>query len=339
MVSTDTQEVGRPARGMVTAYDAYMQGYGRQFNPNSPIPANEMRNLFTAYNQICTKVFEEGKDRVRILDYGCGDGSRFLGTYLEMAKQARALGKNLDITGYDISPEAIHLFEKSLTERGFTKNVYNDQKTIFTKDNLKISLVLGKETDSIATTKPLLQNGEKQHHLVMSMYGPISHIPTRVGRRAILEMLNDLCSEHFMCTVPGKGRFRPERKHYAGLRRNGTPADDATEQGDLYYSPATSPEQKIFYHVYAHDELQRDLSATGFDNVRVGVLSVLPPKHLTWHPWLNLVDGAVSNFASRHMRHIPEAVLEQAGYFVAHADKTNSLALSAEGSPVTSILR
>lgn len=190
------------------------------------------------------RVVKDLKGSTRILDFGCGTG-RYLMRMLEHT--------DAELIGFDVCAIALEKLRKRLENH---------------PQRHRVRLICGDFNEC------------PDYDGAMSMFGVLSHIPTRAGRLASLRGIRQRLQVggRFVASVPnGMRRYHKENflRHIGlGPREfEGTPL----EPNDIAYSRLTDDGARLdlYYHVYFGGTFRRDLSDAGFSVNKLEAESLL----------------------------------------------------------------
>jgi SAM-dependent methyltransferase len=325
------------AYNLADQYNIYYQGgknsaYNKRFGQQK-FTFNEQRQITDSIIRLAPNV----NCVFNILDFGCGDG-RVFPIIETIAGSYSYRNMKFNFIGYDISIGGLNEFRQELVAKGFsmmpeahpqilttTKSqikedkarratptnvgerqvndvmVKNDIWYKLTKNNITVTLVHGVSKD-----QPLLEQfAPDGYHLIMCLFGVLSHIAGRENRLQMLESQKTLLHDQgeLIVTVPTHQRFRKEQGQFKQLRLqyhdNPRGLDkylkQAREDGDIYYQVAankTASGQTIYnyYHLFSLDELTTDIKAVNFNVHDIAAASYGDPCKITNHYLINLLD-------------------------------------------------
>lgn len=205
----------------------------------------------------------------RVLDFGCGNG-RYVLPLLEE--------RQIRIVAYDVCPDAIAGLMGRLEQHPSRERV----------------------TPVCGQSELLSDHGP--FDLAIAMFGVLSHIPSRDERlgalRLIRERLKDGKKSRLLLSVPNIYRRFVGLHIKSAMRRwlatDRGSANDLDDIRDILYSRrANGTDIRLYYHLYDPEDLQADLQAAGFGNVRIHAESVLPESAVTRSSLLEMVDRAL----------------------------------------------
>lgn len=212
-------------------------------------PAGSMREAYTQYFTsgyyaarypsvsafILRRVLKALQGCRRVLDFGCGNG-RYLLPLLEQS--------DAEYVGYDICPAAIEQTRARLAD-----HPARDRVTLVCGDIREVPPCDG----------------------AISMFGVLSHIPTRAARldslRSMRRIMGDASRRRLVVTVPNM--YRRFWKAMLAVKLGMVPKiyeGKPLETNDIIYSRVTEDNQVLwlYYHLYRPATLRRDLEDAGF---------------------------------------------------------------------------
>ena len=151
-------------------------------------------------------------------------------------------------------------------------------------------VIRGEDPDALAADHP------QAFDLALLAFGVLAHVARRAERLRLLRAIRKMVKPEgtLILSVPNAGRrFRHEQRAAAPLVRSGT-----LERGDILYRRGRDGgEIRMFYHLYALAELQRDLSAAGFRVESIEPESLLSEKIVVGIPLLGWLDDLACRLA------------------------------------------
>ncbi|MEY3196694.1 MAG: hypothetical protein RLZZ59_60, partial [Pseudomonadota bacterium] len=179
---------------IATQYDLYYKNgkeslYNKRFGNKSKITIRE-KSLLRKHLELAVEVAnkEDSKD-VKVLDFGCGDGRTLPALYIPALYMP---AYDFTIIAYDISQVGLEELAKNLRSEGFVdhdNNGTNIQNAKFINKNVTIQLVLGTPEMGAGELQNLLGIG---FHLVLCLFGVLSHIPGSENRLEIIKMFHKI---------------------------------------------------------------------------------------------------------------------------------------------------
>lgn len=132
--------------------------------------------------------------------------------------------------------------------------------------------------------------------VVLFAFGVLGHIAGRQRRIAILRDLRSALAVNgrLILGLPNlRRRFRSEQ---AAMASAAQPPD--FEEGDLFYQRHSEDGSlDLFYHLFNHDEIYRDLAEAGYEIERLTCESILPETAVTRYGPLGFLDNLACNIA------------------------------------------
>lgn len=241
-------------------------------------------------------------NKLRILDFGCGDG-RFFNAIIAIGEEAKKKGVEIEFIAYDISKSGLEDFTKKMLKFDFKITDENDKNWKIKKDNLIINFVLGNEKSS---PEQIAQNiGDVD--MTMCMFGVLSHIYGRENRVNLMKMFAEITNKdgEVVISVPSKKRFSQEQKHYDFLISE-QKIDDIhgikMESGDLFYTRKENGNVKVqnYYHVYSAEELKEDLTKSGLIG-QIKTDHVLDETRTTQNNCWKYIDRELAKFSTNYI--------------------------------------
>lgn len=229
---------------------------------------------------IVAREIQEG--RVRVLDFGCGNG-RYAAPLLEQT--------NAMIVACDISREAID----ELSVR-CAKHV----------DTGRLRPVCG----DLSVLTNTMGRGER-FDLAILMFGVLGHIFSRALRQKTLAVIRGLLRPggRIIVTVPNAARRFLKQQVVA--RR--WVQEGHFEPGDILYErKADHVVVKMYYHLYNPEEFMLEFEQQGFRLIQVGAESFLPESGVVRSTTLHWLDRALAIIAPLRYAHGFLAVAEVA---------------------------
>jgi len=308
-----------------TQYDKYYKNgdlsiYNKRFG-KVKIPTNDVKIIQSSFLKILKN---DKNDKIKILDFGCGDG-RYFETLQNLAKQTN---RQIEVISYDISAVGLQYYIEKLIQNGFTstqeikKLKSSDKKSRLVsnlkKDNLIFKILYGYEKDNFNSIEKLIG---KNFDLVFCLFGVLSHIQKKQNRIKYIKMFRAILNDNgrLVLTVPGKGILKKELRCYSFLRTQGIPFMDATEKGDLYYKPKSSNTNFIcnYHHIYEIKELENDIKNSNFKKEYSGINTILFPTKLK-NKFLSKIDEYLARIGTKIL---PKKIQNKAAYLFIIAKK------------------
>lgn len=252
--------------------------YNRRFEGDRVLPRERelVSNAVTNIANSFPPATEAEPLRLRVVDFGSGDG-RLFPIFHELAQtKLKAKNIHLELIAVEPSLEGVKIFQNNLLQYGFPPPVENKLHPITTtsgknngyeaavmeKDNLSVRFIHSHVEDKLSHTASLIGD---DIHLSLAMFGVLAHVPTRAARHEYVKMFYDktVPGGGTLITVPTPRRFVEEQKSYSMMMRHKTPVGSAKERRDFYYCKfeGDGPEENLavknYYHAFTTKELAK----------------------------------------------------------------------------------
>ena len=310
---------------IVTEYDQYFEGgekslYNTRFGKRKTTLREEILISRILKERINLAIRNQRKN-IDILDFGCGDGRLFDLLYKSIAKQ-KYKNLNFKIVSYDTSRVGIMLFARNLYSANFslTSNSF-DSTAIFVKENVNVELVHGKSDKSFNENV-----SSYNYDIILCLFGVLDHVPERSKRLGLLNSFNNLlkANGYLALSIPTRRMFKKEHKEFERLRNICKTnkisnieeiLGHAKESGDLYYQ-VTNSEKTItnFYHLFALDELKKDLKQSNLSPDYTGVYCIQHISQIVNSRIHNIFDAIFSSLLSSKI--FPSQIQEKLSKYI-----------------------
>ncbi|PIR39868.1 MAG: hypothetical protein COV35_00160 [Alphaproteobacteria bacterium CG11_big_fil_rev_8_21_14_0_20_39_49] len=339
-------------------YDGYFGGqYQKQHNYNNadirdsdnprffgPVLPKDSENIRRTASKIISKL--EG-DTFTLVDHGSGDGRNF-GEVLKIAQEAQKQGKNVHYIAYDISSGGLEKFRQRLGDynqysksgsrfeglenvkfKEIKKEIsdlgyggYNAGSAV--KENLTVTFLHNDENDERKHSKKLIGPVD----MVMSVFGPLSHITKEDERVKALSVFNEMLREGgaMYATLPSKRRFTKEQEAFGMLRDMKRAPDDVVEDDVVLYK---RPDGTVLpYKLYTEKSIKSEFEKAGFEGATVGISNAIHQDTLFKYAILAQVESCLTSI-------IPGLPAELGNYMYVIASAGKSRDLSKHSSNVS----
>ncbi|AIL65887.1 Methyltransferase domain protein [Rickettsiales bacterium Ac37b] len=306
-------------------YDTYYEGgnsslYNKRFGHNKTI-YKEKELITNSFKRIYNRKKQKAQNnKIKILDFGCGDG-RLFEILEDLALSYTNKEYTVELINYDISYQAIKLFEDKLLNNDFSscnEATISKQDIItktFTKQNLLVKLI---HTDSSCDKAILQELLGKDFDIILCIFGVLAHIPGKQNRSDTLKLFKSISNENaeLIFTMPTIKSFWREYLTYTKLRKQlecGRFLENqqsyksqvlalrlAQEKGDIYY--CTGSKTQIinnFLHIYSINELVEELKEVDLQILKTPkLLSIKHPFEISSSPSKSFIDALLSEIFS-----------------------------------------
>jgi hypothetical protein len=244
---------------------------------------------------------------VHLLDFGSGNGRCFAAS----RAAARARGKALAVTAYDVSSGALGAFRRALVDdHGFAADGGGALGDVVAGAD-RVRFVQGS-----ATAPPEALRSLGSFDVALSGWGTTSAIPDlRPGEGRQLQFLAELCrrAPRLLNVVSSENNFLGPQARFREIRRRRAAAvgEDAarldaelrlaTSEGSFYYEVNN---EEYFYSAVSPRVEERRLRAAGFRDVDVRACNVASFRDLLASPRLARLERAVLKLVdgNQHLR-------------------------------------